>query len=47
MRQCSLAELSNDLYYIYNTKNLQACQDVEENNVTEVGDDRKTRNLFS
>lgn len=32
---------------IYSTKYLQGCQDVEENNLTEVGDDRKTRTLFA
>ncbi|WP_293332576.1 hypothetical protein [Microcoleus sp. CAWBG58] len=30
-------------YYIYNTKYLQTCQDVAENNLTEVADDRKTQ----
>jgi len=31
----------------YNTKDIQTCQDVEQNNLTEVADDRKTRNLFA
>ncbi len=34
-------------YYIYNTKHLQGCQDVEENNLTEVAVDRKIRTLFA
>lgn len=28
---------------IYNTKHLQVCQDVGENNLNEVADDRKTQ----
>ncbi|MEG4391363.1 hypothetical protein QUB30_02715 [Microcoleus sp. BROC3] len=32
---------------VYSTKYLQGCQDVEENNLTEVGDDRKIRTLFA
>jgi hypothetical protein len=31
----------------YNTKIIQTCQDVEENNLTEVADDRKTRTFFA
>jgi hypothetical protein len=31
----------------YNTKIIQPCQDVEENNLTEVADDRKTRTFFA
>ena len=34
-------------YYIYNTKDVQGCQDVKENNLTEVAVDRKTRTLFA
>lgn len=31
----------------YNTKIIQTCQDVEENNLTEVADDRNTRTFFA
>ena len=31
----------------YNTKDIQTCQDVEQKNLTEVADDRKTRTLLS
>lgn len=31
----------------YNTKHLQTCQEVGENNLTEVADDRKTQTLLA